>query len=143
MIRIPEPSKDRFLEIRRRVALCAILCSLAACQASPERPDASAYGAPPHNYEQPARDAVSALPYFSSHSDTWHFVTIGTPYRAYSNGMPVFSNKLVWTGYVVEVVVSVKNHIGYSNQDTFHVQFDGDKVHGVVGNLTRESLNRF
>jgi hypothetical protein len=55
--------------------------------------------------------------------------------------MPVFSNKLVWNG--VDVVVSVKNHIGYSNQDTFHVQFDGDKVHGVVGDLTRESSNEF
>jgi hypothetical protein len=50
-----------------------------------------------------------------------------------------------WTpiGYVVEVVVSVKNHIGYSNQDTFHVQFDGDKVHGVIGDTTRVSLNKF
>jgi hypothetical protein len=68
-------------------------------------------------------------------------VSIGTPYRAYSNGMPVFNNKLVWSGYVVEVVVSVKNHIGYSNQDTFWVQFDGDKVHEVVG--ARDIPNKF
>jgi len=42
---------------------------------------------------------------------------------------------------VVEVVVSVKNHIGYSNQDTFWVELDGDKVHGIIG--ARESLNKF
>jgi hypothetical protein len=68
-------------------------------------------------------------------------VNIGTPYRAYTNGMPVFSNKLIWSGYVVEVVVSVKNHIRYSNQDTFWVQFDGDKVHGVSG--ARDIPNKF
>jgi hypothetical protein len=117
----------------RGAVICALILSLGGCLSNPERPDASVYGAPPHAYEQPAKDAVSALPYFNNHSDTWHFVNIGTPYRAYTNGMPVFSNKLVWSGYVVEVVVSVKNHIGYSNQDTFWVQFDGDKVHGVVG----------
>src|ERR1700676_2810533 len=127
----------------RGALICALFLNLSGCLSNPERPEPSVYGDPPHGYEQPAKDAVSALPYFNSHSDTWHFVNIGTPYRAYTNGMPVFSNKLVWSGYVVEVVVSVKNHIGYSNQDTFHVQFDGDKVHGVVGDLTRESLNRF
>ncbi len=125
----------------RGVIICALLLNLGGCLTNPERPDASVYGDPPHAYEQPAKDAVSALPYFNSHLDTWHFVNIGTPYRAYTNGMPVFSNKLVWTGYVVEVVVSVKNHIGYSNQDTFWVQFDGDTVHGVVG--AREIPNKF
>jgi hypothetical protein len=125
----------------RSALICVLLLNLSGCLSNPERPDASAYGAPPHAYEQPAKDAVSALPYFNSHSDTWHFVHIGTPYRAYTNGMPVFSNKLVWSGYVVEVVVSVKNHIGYSNQDTFWVQFDGDKVHGVVG--ARDIPNKF
>jgi hypothetical protein len=134
---------ERFLGMTRTAMLCALLFNLGGCLTNPERPDASAYGDPPHNYEQPAKDAVAALPYFNSHSDTWHFVTIGTPYRAYSNGMPVFSNKLVWNGYVVDVVVSVKNHVGYSNQDTFYVQFDGDTVHGVVGDLARQSLNRF
>jgi hypothetical protein len=127
----------------RSAILVALLLNLSGCLSSPERPDASVYGDPPHAYEQPARDAVSALPYFNSHSDTWHFVNIGTPYRAYQNGVPAFGNKLLWNGYVVEVVVSVKNHIGYSNQDTFCVQFDGDKVHGVVGNATRENLNKF
>jgi hypothetical protein len=117
----------------RSAVVCALLLSLGGCLSNPERPEASAYGAPPHIYEQPAKDAVSALSYFNNHPDTWHFVNIGTPYRAYTNGMPVFSNRLIWSGYVVEVVVSVKNHIGYSNQDTFWVQFDGDKVHGVVG----------
>lgn len=121
--------------------LVALLLSLSGCLSNPERPNASVYGDPPHAYEQPAKDAVSALPYFNSHSDTWHFVSTGTPYRAYSNGMPVFNNKLVWSGYVVEVVVSVKNHIGYSNQDTFWVQFDGDKVHEVVG--ARDIPNKF
>jgi hypothetical protein len=125
----------------RSAILVALLLNLGGCLSNPERPDASAYGDPPHAYEQPAKDAVSALPYFNSHADTWRFVSIGTPYRAYSNGMPVFSNKLIWSGYVVELVVSVKNHIGYSNQDTFWVQFDGDKVHGVVG--ARDSLNKF
>jgi hypothetical protein len=133
---------DRFMTIPPRTAIiCALLFSLVSCQTSPERPDASAYDDPPRAYELPAKEAVSALPYFNNHSDTWHFVSVGTPYRAYQNGMPVFSNKLLWNGYVVEVVVSVKNHIGYSNQDTFWVQFDGDKVHGVVG--ARESLNKF
>jgi hypothetical protein len=125
----------------RSALICALILNLSGCLSNPERPDASVYGAPPHAYEQPAKDAVSALPYFNSHSDTWHFVNIGTPYRAYTNGMPVFSNKLVWSGYVVEVVVSVKNHIGYSNQDTFWVQFDGDKVHGVAG--ARDIPNKF
>jgi hypothetical protein len=50
---------------------------------------------------------------------------------------------ILGNGYVVDGVVSVKNHIGYSNQDTFHVLFDGDRVHGVVGDTTRESLNKF
>jgi hypothetical protein len=127
----------------RRAILGAVLLNLVGCLTTPERPDASAYGDPPHAYEQPAKDAVSALPYFNSHSDTWHFVRVGIPYRAYQNGMPVFNNKLVWNGYVVDVVVSVKNHIGYSNQDTFHVLFDGNGVHGVVGDTTRESLNKF
>jgi hypothetical protein len=125
----------------RSALICALLLNLSGCLSNPERPDASVYGDPPHGYEQPAKDAVSALPYFNNHSDTWHFVNIGAPYRAYTNGMPVFSNKLVWSGYVVEVVVSVKNHIGYSNQDTFWVQFDGDKVHGVVG--ARDIPNKF
>jgi hypothetical protein len=129
------------LATTRSAITCALVLSISGCLSNPERPDASAYGDPPHAYEQPAKDAVSALPYFNSHSDTWHFVNIGTPYRAYSNGMPVFSNKLVWSGYVVEVVVSVKNHIGYSNQDTFWVQFDGDNVHGVVG--ARDGVNKF
>ena len=119
--------------ITRSVIISALLLSLVGCLSNPERPGSAAFGDPPHAYEQPAKDAVSALPYFNSHSDTWHFVSIGTPYRAYTNGMPAFSNKLVWSGYVVEVVVSVKNHIGYSNQDTFFVEFDGEKVHGVVG----------
>jgi hypothetical protein len=127
----------------RRAILGALLFSLGGCQASPERPDASVYGDPPHSYEQPAKDAVAGLPYFNSHSDTWHFVSVGAPYRAYSDGMPVFRNKLEWSGYVVDVIVSVKNHIGYSNQDTFHVQFDGDAVHGVIGDTTRASLNKF
>jgi hypothetical protein len=126
---------------KRSAILVALLLILGGCLSNPERPEASVYGEPPHSYEQTAKDAVSALPYFNSHSDTWHFVSIGTPYRAYSNGMPVFSNKLVWSGYVVEVVVSVKNHIGYSNQDTFWVQFDGDKVHEVVG--ARDIPNKF
>jgi hypothetical protein len=125
----------------RSSPICALLLNLSGCLTNPERPDASVYGDPPHAFEQPAKDAVSALPYFNSHSDTWHFVNIGTPFRAYTNGMPVFSNKLVWTGYVVEVVVSVKNHIGYSNQDTFWVQFDGDRVHAVVG--ARDIPNKF
>jgi hypothetical protein len=125
----------------RSAIVVALLLILGGCLSNPERPEASVYGEPPHSYEQTAKDAVSALPYFNSHSDTWHFVSIGTPYRAYSNGMPVFSNKLVWSGYVVEVVVSVKNHIGYSNQDTFWVQFDGDKVHEVVG--ARDIPNKF
>jgi len=110
----------------------ALLLSLVGCLSNPGRPDATVFGDPPQTYEQSAKDAVSALPYFNNH-DTWHFVSVHSPYRAYTNGMPVFSNKLVWSGYVVEVVVSVKNHIGYSNQDTFYVEFDGDKVHGVVG----------
>jgi hypothetical protein len=132
-----------FLQVatKRTVIFVALLISLGGCLSNPERPDASVYGDPPHSYEQPAKDAVSALPYFNSHPDSWHFVNIGTPYRAYTNGMPVFNNKLVWSGYVVEVVVSVKNHIGYSNQDTFYVQFDGDKVHGVVG--SRDMPNTF
>jgi hypothetical protein len=75
--------------------VCSLILSIAACRANPDRPDASVYGNPPQAYEQPAKDAVSALPYFNSHADTWHFVSIGTPYRAYSNGMPVFSNKLL------------------------------------------------
>jgi hypothetical protein len=129
------------LATARSAIICALLLNLSGCLSNPERPDASIYGEPPHAYEQPAKDAVSALPYFNSHSDTWHFVSIGNPYRAYSNGMPVFSNKLIWSGYVVEVVVTVKNHIGYSNQDTFWVQFDGDKVHGVVG--SRDGVNKF
>jgi hypothetical protein len=126
---------------KRSAILVALLLNLGGCLSNPERPEASVYGEPPHSYEQTAKDAVSALPYFNSHSDTWHFVSIGTPYRAYSNGMPVFNNKLVWSGYVVEVVVSVKNHIGYSNQDTFWVEFDGDKVHEVVG--ARDIPNKF
>jgi hypothetical protein len=126
---------------KRSAILVALLPILGGCLSNPERPEASVYGEPPHSYEQTAKDAVSALPYFNSHSDTWHFVSIGTPYRAYSNGMPVFSNKLVWSGYLVEVVVSVKNHIGYSNQDTFWVEFDGDKVHEVVG--ARDIPNKF
>ena len=125
----------------RSAIVVALLLILGGCLSNPERPEASVYGEPPHSYEQTAKDAVSALPYFNSHSDTWHFVSIGMPYRAYSNGMPVFNNKLVWSGYVVEVVVSVKNHIGYSNQDTFWVQFDGDKVHEVVG--ARDIPNKF
>jgi hypothetical protein len=121
------------LKVAIRGALISVLLLyLGGCLSSPERPDASVYADPPHTYEQSAKDAVSALPYFNNH-DTWHFVSVGSPYRAYTNGMPVFSNKLAWSGYVVEVVVSVKNHIGYSNQDTFYVQFDGDKVQGVVG----------
>src|SRR5258708_7313067 len=127
--------------IMRSAIICALLLNLGGCLSNPERPEPSAYGEPPHAYEQPAKDAVSALPYYSSHPDTWHFVSVGTPYRAYSNGMPVFSNKLLWSGYVVEVVVSVKNHIGYSNQDTYWVQFDGDRIHGVVG--ARDDLNKF
>ena len=127
-------------KMARSAILGALLFNLSGCLSSPERPDASAYGKPPQAYEQPAKDAVSALPYFNSHSDTWHFVSIGSPYRAYTNDMPVFSNKLNWTGYVVDVTVSVKNHIGYSNQDTFHVQFDGDSVHGVVAD---SNLNKF
>jgi hypothetical protein len=129
------------LATTRSAIIVALLFYLSGCLSNPERPDASVYGEPPHAYEQPAKDAVSALPYFNSHSDTWHFVNISTPYRAYTNGMPVFSNKLVWSGYVVEVVVSVKNHIGYSNQDTFWVQFDGDIVHGVV--RSRDDVNKF
>lgn len=125
----------------RGAIICALLLNLGGCLSSPERPEASTYGEPPHAYEQPSKDAVSALPYYSSHSDTWHFVSVGTPYRAYSNGMPVFSNKLTWSGYVVEVVVSVKNHVGYSNQDTYWVQFDGEKVYGVVA--ARDDLNKF
>jgi hypothetical protein len=121
--------------------ICALSVGLGGCVANPERPDASTYGEPPHAYEKPAKEAVSALPYFNNHADTWHFVSIGSPYRAYTNGMPVFSNKLNWSGYVVDVVVSVKNHIGYSNEDTFFVQFDGDKVHGVVG--SRDGVNKF
>ena len=124
-------------------ALGAILVGLGGCLSNPVRPDASAYGDPPHAYEQLARDAVSALPYYNSHPDTWHFVSVGTPYRVYQNGAPAFGNKLVWNGYFVDVVVSVKNHIGYSNQDTYHVQFDGDKVHGVLGNSSRENWSRF
>lgn len=123
--------------------ICALLLSLGGCLSNPVRPDASMYGDPPRAYEQSAKDAVSALPYFNNHADTWHFVRIGTPYRAFQNGMPALGNKLIWNGYVVEVVVSVKNHIGYSNQDTFMVQFDGDKVQGVVGDSTRENLNKF
>jgi hypothetical protein len=125
----------------RGALICSLILNLSGCLSNPGRPDAAVYGDPPHGYEQPAKDAVSALPYFNNHLDTWHFVNIGTPYRAYTNGMPVFSNKLVWSGYVVEVVVSVKNHIGYSNQDTFWVQFDGDKVHAVVG--ARDIPNKF
>jgi hypothetical protein len=123
--------------------ICALILSLGGCLSNPARPDASMYGDPPRAYDQPAKDAVSALPYFNSHADTWHFVSIGIPFRAYQNGVPAFGNKLVWNGYVVEVVVSVKNHIGYSNQDTFNILFDGDKVHGVVGDATRENLNKF
>jgi hypothetical protein len=106
---------------KRTGILVALLITLSGCLSNPERPDASVYGDLPHSYEQPAKDAVSALPYFDNDPDTSHFVSIGPPYRAYTNGMPMFSNKLIWTGYVVEVVVSVKNHIGYSNQDTFYV----------------------
>src|ERR1700688_3052366 len=103
---------ERLIKITTRTAILgALLLGLAGCLSTPERPDASVYGDPPHAYEQAAKDAVSALPYFNSHSDTWHFVSVGAPYRAYQNGMPVFSNKLIWTGYVVEVVVSVKNHM--------------------------------
>jgi len=125
----------------RSAIVVALLLILGGCLSNPERPEASVYGEPPHSYEQTAKDAVSALPYFNSHADTWHFVSIGMPYRAYSNGMPAFNNKLVWSGYLVEVVVSVKNYIGYSNQDTFLVQFDGDKVHEVVG--ARDIPNKF
>jgi hypothetical protein len=125
----------------RSALICVLLLNLSGCLSNPERPDASVYGDPPRGYEQPVKEAVSALPYFNNHSDTWHFVNIGIPYRAYTNGMPVFSNKLVWSGYVVEVVVSIKNHIGYSNQDTFWVQFDGDKVHAVV--RSRDDVNKF
>jgi hypothetical protein len=81
---------ERFLGMPRTVMLRAQFVTLGGCQTNPQRPDASAYGDPPHDYEQPAKDAVAALPYFNSHSDTWHFVTIGAPYRAYSNGMPDF-----------------------------------------------------
>jgi hypothetical protein len=49
---------------------------------------------------------------------------------AFGIGAIVLDNLIVTIGYVVEVVVSVKNHIGYSNQDTFWVQFDGDKFMG-------------
>ena len=72
----------------RGAVVCALLLGLSGCFSNPERPDASVYGAPPHAYEQPAKDAVSALPYFNSHADTWHFVSVGTPYRAYQNGVP-------------------------------------------------------
>jgi hypothetical protein len=125
----------------RSAILFALLFGLCGCLSNPERPDASVYGDPPHAYEKTAKDAVSALPYFNSHSDTWHFVSVGAPYRAYQNGVPVFRNKLTWTGYVVEVVVSVKNHIGYSNQDTFWVEFDGDRVHEIAG--AGERPNKF
>jgi hypothetical protein len=30
------------------------------------------------------------------------------------------------------MTVSIKNHIGYSNTDVYCVQFDGNKVHGVI-----------
>ena len=123
-----------------RAIIVTLLLSPGGCLANPERPDASIYVDPPHSYEQSAKDAVSALPNFNNH-DTWHFVSVGAPYRAYTNGTPVFSNKLSWSGYVVEVVVSVKNHIGYSNQDSFYVEFDGDKVHGLVG--ARDIPNKF
>jgi hypothetical protein len=88
-----ETSMERLIMRTARTAILgALFLSLGGCMADPERPDASVYGDPPHAYEQPAKDAVSALPYFNSHPDIWHFVSVGTPYRAYSNGMPVFNN---------------------------------------------------
>ena len=51
----------RFLGMTRTAMLCAMFLNLGGCQANPERPDASAYGDPPHDYEQPAKDAVAAI----------------------------------------------------------------------------------
>jgi hypothetical protein len=127
---------------RYRLVLWMVLTlNLAGCLLNPERPDASAYGDPPHDYEQTAKDAIKALPYFDKHPDTWKVVSVGSPYRAYQNHAPAFGNKLAWTGYVVEVTVSVKNHIGYSNTDVCYVQFDGDKVFGVIGRPTEAGLH--
>lgn len=119
------------------------ILSLTGCLLNPERPDASVYGGPPHDYLEMAKDAIKALPYYDKHPDTWKFVSVGLPYRAYQNHAPAFGDKLAWTGYVVEVTVSVKNHIGYSNTDVYCVQFDGDKVHGVIGNPPEAGLSRF
>src|ERR1700735_5128760 len=62
---------------KRTGILVALLITLSGCLSNPERPDASVYGDLPHSYEQPAKDAVSALPYFDNDPDTSHFVSIG------------------------------------------------------------------
>ena len=129
--------------ICRQTLWVATLLCVAGCFLNPERPDASVYGDPPRNYVQAAKDAITTLPYYDKHPDTWKVVNVGLPYRAYQNTAPAFGNKLAWTGYVVEVTVSVKNHVGYSNTDLYRVQFDGDKVHGVIGNPTEANLNTF
>jgi hypothetical protein len=112
------------------LAFIAILW-LVGCET--QHPVESTVGEPPHAFAQSAQDAIMALPLFKRHPEMAHYVGVGKPVPAYQTSMPLLGGKVVWKGYMVEITYSVTNTFGVSHAATWHVLYDGDNVHDVVG----------
>jgi hypothetical protein len=116
--------------IGKILSVAATLC-LAACQT--QRPTDSAVGEAPRDYEQSAQGAIMGLPLFKAHPNMAQYLGCGKPAPAYQTGMPLTGGKVVWKGYMVEIKYSVKNVFGVSHVAIWHVLYDGDNVHTVIG----------
>jgi hypothetical protein len=104
---------------------------LAACQT--QRPTDSAVGDPPRDYEQSAQNAIMELPLFKAHPKMAQYLRCGQPVPAYQTNSPLTGGKVVWKGYMVEINYSVTNVFGASHVGIWHVLYDGDNVHSVIG----------
>ena len=73
------------------------------------------------------------LPLFKAHPDMAQYLGCGRPLPAYQTSMPLTGGKVVWKGYMVEIKYSVRNVFGVSHVAIWHVLYDGDGVHSVIG----------
>jgi hypothetical protein len=113
------------------VLMVVALAATALTGCATERPHANEFGEAPHNYEQAAKEAV--LQGLGHLADRASYVAIREPVRAYVTGPPITGAKVLWRGYEVDITYRIRNYVGYSNEDTYHVLFDGELVHEVVG----------
>src|ERR1700682_5071364 len=114
------------------ILLSAVATScLAGCQT--QHPTESVVGDPPHEYERTAQEAVMGLPLFKAHPQMAQYLGCTKPVTAYQTSMPLQGGKVVWQGYTVEITYSVKNVFGISHVAYWHVLYNRNKVHALMG----------